>query len=68
MPMCNDGKQDMFEPQDWDLAAYSDDCFRRFGVRPKPYAAEVMYGGRDIMAASNIVFRYAIIALFIKVI
>jgi len=56
MPMCTDGVLDMFEPSEWNETEYSDDCFKRFGVRPDPVAMELVYGGRDISAASNIVF------------
>jgi hypothetical protein len=49
----------MFEPSDWNLTQYSEDCIKKFGVKPQPYLAENLYGGRarDIIAASNIVFR-----------
>lgn len=57
MPMCTDGKLDMFEPMTWNATQYSDDCFERFSVRPKEDQARLIYGGRDIRAASNIVFR-----------
>ncbi|XP_028855891.1 lysosomal Pro-X carboxypeptidase-like [Denticeps clupeoides] len=56
MPMCTDGVQDMFEPEEWDFQAFSDECFHEFGVRPRPDWAETAYGGRDIKSHSNIVF------------
>ncbi|XP_062408118.1 lysosomal Pro-X carboxypeptidase [Sardina pilchardus] len=56
MPMCSDGVQDMFEPQEWDFQAFSDECYGMFGVRPRPDWAEVVYGGKNISSHSNIIF------------
>ncbi|ETE64189.1 Lysosomal Pro-X carboxypeptidase, partial [Ophiophagus hannah] len=36
MPMCSDSINDMFEPQKWDFHAYSEECFKAWGVRPRP--------------------------------
>lgn len=57
MPMCSDGVNDMFEPQKWDFHAYSDDCFKEWGVRPRPSWITTLYGGKNISHHSNIVFR-----------
>lgn len=57
MPMCTDGIQDMFEPEEWNLQAFSDDCHARFGARPRAEWARTVYGGKDISAHSNIIFR-----------
>ncbi|XP_066521849.1 lysosomal Pro-X carboxypeptidase [Hoplias malabaricus] len=56
MPMCTDGVQDMFEPQQWDFQAFSDECYDLFGVRPREYWAGMLYGGKNISSHSNIVF------------
>ncbi|KAK3849173.1 hypothetical protein Pcinc_044058 [Petrolisthes cinctipes] len=56
MPFCYDGKQDLFEPAPWDLQQYAKECNRKFGVQPRPFMAQYMYGGKLINAASNIVF------------
>ncbi|XP_048016989.1 lysosomal Pro-X carboxypeptidase [Megalobrama amblycephala] len=56
MPMCTDGIADMFEPQPWNFQAFSDDCYNLFGVRPREDWAEIVYGGRNISAHSNIIF------------
>lgn len=56
MPMCTDGINDMFEPQAWDFQAFSDECYAQFGVRPRKDWAEIVYGGRNISAHSNIIF------------
>lgn len=57
MPMCSDGQHDMFMNNPWNLTAYQEDCFKRFGVKPDPYWVETAYGGKNIEAHSNIVFR-----------
>ncbi|KAL2096648.1 hypothetical protein ACEWY4_008796 [Coilia grayii] len=56
MPMCTDGVKDMFEPQEWNFQAFSDECFSMFGVRPRADWAAVMYGGKAIASHSNIIF------------
>lgn len=56
MPMCTDGVQDMFEPQEWNFQAFSDECNLLFGVRPRPDWAQTSYGGMDIASHSNIIF------------
>ncbi|XP_053564645.1 lysosomal Pro-X carboxypeptidase [Bombina bombina] len=56
MPLCSDGINDMFEAQPWDLQAYSDECYKQWGVRPRDTWITTMYGGKNISAHSNIVF------------
>uniref|UniRef100_A0A8C6XF57 Lysosomal Pro-X carboxypeptidase n=1 Tax=Naja naja TaxID=35670 RepID=A0A8C6XF57_NAJNA len=56
MPMCSDGINDMFEPQKWDFHAYSEECFKAWGVRPRPSWIPTFYGGKNISAHSNIIF------------
>lgn len=56
MPMCTDGVQDMFEPEEWNFKAFSDECNAMFGVRPRADWAGTVYGAKDIAAHSNIVF------------
>uniref|UniRef100_A0A4W6C4T5 Lysosomal Pro-X carboxypeptidase n=1 Tax=Lates calcarifer TaxID=8187 RepID=A0A4W6C4T5_LATCA len=56
MPMCTDGVQDMFEPEEWNFQAFSDECNAMFGVRPRADWAGIVYGGKDIIAHSNIIF------------
>ena len=60
MPMCSDGVHDMFMNNSWNMAAYEEDCMKLFGVKPDPYRVESIYGGRDINAHSNIIFRYRV--------
>lgn len=57
MPMCTDGVNDMFEPQKWDFDALSEECYKLWGVRPRPSWILSMYGGKNISSHSNIVFR-----------
>ena len=56
MPMCSTGTTDMFPAKTWTLKDYSDDCFKKFGVRPKETMAVTQYGGQKLEAASNIIF------------
>ena len=57
MPMCSDGHNDMFEVHIWNFAKYSDECYKKWKVRPDEYRVIRMYGGKDISTATNIVFR-----------
>ena len=43
-PMCNDGINDMFEPQEWDFNAYSANCYDQFKVFPREDWAVINYG------------------------
>ncbi|XP_020490553.2 lysosomal Pro-X carboxypeptidase [Labrus bergylta] len=56
MPMCTDGVQDMFEPEEWNFQAFSDECNAMFGVRPRADWADIVYGGKNIASHSNIIF------------
>ncbi|OPJ74645.1 lysosomal Pro-X carboxypeptidase isoform X1 [Patagioenas fasciata] len=56
MPLCTDGVNDMFEPQKWDLKARSEECYKLWGVRPRPSWIISMYGGKNIHSHSNIIF------------
>uniref|UniRef100_A0A1B6D068 Lysosomal Pro-X carboxypeptidase n=1 Tax=Clastoptera arizonana TaxID=38151 RepID=A0A1B6D068_9HEMI len=56
MPMCADGKNDMFEPYDWKINEVSDQCYKQFKVRPIVNAAVKLYNGKHIESASNIIF------------
>lgn len=57
MPMCSDGVTDMFEPTPWNFTAFGENCLQQYGLRPRINMAEIIYGGRNIRASSNIVFR-----------
>lgn len=56
MPSCSTGVHDMFWEDKWDFGKYSDDCFKKFGVRPREKAAVTYYGDKSLETASNIVF------------
>ncbi|XP_038055559.1 lysosomal Pro-X carboxypeptidase-like [Patiria miniata] len=56
MPSCMDGKQDMFEPSPWVYEAYVKECQADWNVTPRPDWPIVQYWGKNISAASNIVF------------
>ncbi|NXU81730.1 PCP carboxypeptidase, partial [Oreotrochilus melanogaster] len=56
MPLCTDGVNDMFEPQKWDFRALSEECYKAWGVRPRPSWILSMYGGKNISSHSNIIF------------
>jgi len=57
MPMCSNGINDIFERQDWDFKAIAKYCFDVYGVQPDIYTIEKTYGGKNLNAASNIIFR-----------
>ncbi|KAF5927066.1 hypothetical protein HPG69_018332 [Diceros bicornis minor] len=56
MPFCSNGIDDMFEPHSWNLQEFSDDCFKQWGVRPRPSWITTMYGGKNISSHTNIIF------------
>lgn len=66
MPMCNNASS-MFEESQWDFQEFSDNCFKKAGVRPREYWAETEYGADKIQAASNIIFRFSITFINVKV-
>ncbi|DBB07992.1 TPA: hypothetical protein ACH3X3_009367 [Trebouxia sp. C0006] len=56
MPFSRNGEDDMFWKQPWDLKAFGKQCKEQWGVTPRPYWAQINWGGRKIGTASNIVF------------
>ncbi|XP_076065811.1 lysosomal Pro-X carboxypeptidase [Oratosquilla oratoria] len=56
MPFCYDGKKDFFEPAPWNFTVFAQNCYKKWGIYPRPLMAPHIYGGRDIRASSNIVF------------
>jgi lysosomal Pro-X carboxypeptidase len=59
MPFCaNGGEDDIFEAIPWDFESYADYCETQYDVRPNVDDVEKQYGGKNIDAASNIIFRY----------
>uniref|UniRef100_A0A1B6MI79 Lysosomal Pro-X carboxypeptidase n=1 Tax=Graphocephala atropunctata TaxID=36148 RepID=A0A1B6MI79_9HEMI len=56
MPMCTDGKHDMYEPSKWNFTTFANDCYKTYKVEPQPFQAKNLYGGKHISTASNIIF------------
>ncbi|KAK0161866.1 hypothetical protein PV327_008271 [Microctonus hyperodae] len=56
MPMCNDGINDMFEPQEWNFSEYASECQKLYNVRPNPNIICQTYGCSDLSTATNIIF------------
>lgn len=56
MPICADGVTDMFEKMDFNLTAISQRCLTQYNVAPDPRLAVREWGGKDLSAASNIIF------------
>ena len=57
MPVCSDGVNDMFESKPWNLTQIIADCHKRWNVSPRPHWIVEQYGGKNISAASDIIFR-----------
>ena len=57
-PMCSNGIDDMFEPIEWNFNEYSDDCFKKFQLRPRSEWSIINFGSSnsDIKSHSNIIF------------
>ncbi|XP_037378946.1 lysosomal Pro-X carboxypeptidase isoform X2 [Talpa occidentalis] len=56
MPFCSDGFTDMFEPHEWNLKEFSEECFKQWRVRPRPSWITTLYGGKNISSHTNIIF------------
>ncbi|KAG8307504.1 lysosomal Pro-X carboxypeptidase-like [Homalodisca vitripennis] len=56
MPMCADGRYDMFEPSEWNLTEYAQNCYKAYKATPQPWLVKNLYGGKNIHTASNIIF------------
>lgn len=53
IPFCID---DLFELHSWNLKEFSDNCFKQWGVRPRPSWITTVYGGKNISSHIDIVF------------
>lgn len=47
-PICSTGVKDIFWPSQWTLQSHSDECFRKFGVRPRENAIATNFGGKRL--------------------
>lgn len=59
--LCSDGVNDMFRFEPWDIKKISDECFKKYGIRSKPYMACKEYGCKNLSTATNIVFSNGLI-------
>ncbi|KAK9497275.1 hypothetical protein O3M35_004623 [Rhynocoris fuscipes] len=55
MPMCDNGDT-MFEKKIWNIQEISDDCYKKYKVRPQENLVRDIYGGKNINWATNIIF------------
>lgn len=56
MPFCSTGVDDFFPPAKWDYEAFAQGCRQVWGIEPRPLWVEKEYWGKNISAASNIIF------------
>lgn len=56
MPMCADGKQDIFEPAAWNFTQYSEQCYKQWKTMPRENWIVTEYWGKSLSTASNIIF------------
>jgi len=56
MPFCYNNKDDFFEASQWSEAGWKAECEAKWGTTPEVFKMQTIYGGRDLLAASNIVF------------
>jgi len=55
MPMCSNGSGIIYNI-DWSFEEYSDDCYRKFNVRPRRDWITSQYWAKHLKSASNIIF------------
>ncbi|XP_065059079.1 lysosomal Pro-X carboxypeptidase-like [Rhopilema esculentum] len=56
MPLCTGGEHNIFPDWQWNFDAYAKQCYSQWGVTTRAYWVESEYGGKNLKAASNIVF------------
>jgi len=56
MPLCQDGKRDMWLPYQWNFEAFAEGCMKQWKVTTRKTWTQSVYGAFNISAASNIVF------------
>jgi len=56
MPMCSNGFTDIFEKSPWDFEKFAKYCHTTYGIQPVVDIIEKIYGGKNLNAASNIIF------------
>ncbi|XP_033173414.1 lysosomal Pro-X carboxypeptidase [Drosophila mauritiana] len=56
MPICSNGSETMFRTSSWNFKDYAEKCYKNYRLTPKPYDIILRYGGRNLEAATNIIF------------
>ncbi|XP_034472016.1 lysosomal Pro-X carboxypeptidase [Drosophila innubila] len=56
MPFCSNSSETMYRTKAWNLKEYSDNCYKKFHLTPKPYDIILRYGGNNLESVSNIIF------------
>ncbi|XP_050441621.1 lysosomal Pro-X carboxypeptidase-like [Adelges cooleyi] len=56
MPMCANGIKDIFETSPWNFDDFAQQCYNQYGVYPAIDLAKKIYGGKHLLASSNIIF------------
>ena len=46
----------MFEPQPWNPKTYSEDCHKKYGIRPDFDKIVTKFGGKDYISVTNVIF------------
>lgn len=56
MPFCS-GDSDMFESYEYDFEEFSNQCYKKYGVRPRSEEVPILrYGDKDLSSANNVIF------------
>jgi len=55
-PMCQTGVDDMFYVSPWDYDTYAESCYEAYGLMPRRFMIEMLFGATKIEDYSNIVF------------
>lgn len=56
MPVCSNGKDDVFPVNPWNLSNVAKDCYRKWNVYPEAFKAVTLFGGKNISTLSNVIF------------
>ncbi|XP_030382918.1 lysosomal Pro-X carboxypeptidase [Scaptodrosophila lebanonensis] len=56
MPFCANSSDTMFRTKPWNFKETVDNCIKNYGLTPRPYDIIMRYGGKNLNAASNIIF------------
>ncbi|XP_016994255.2 lysosomal Pro-X carboxypeptidase [Drosophila takahashii] len=56
MPFCSNGTETMFRTSTWNFKEVAEKCQKNYRLSPKPFDIILRYGGRNLEAATNIIF------------